>query len=336
MGAGVFAGVRADQVDAILGAMTAVIEPGGVLGRQMVSGAAALLFGRDVLTGDDVADPVSPARFAAALGGDAALQRAASELVAVAALADGMVAAPRLDAALAYADCLAGGWPWTKELRDIAEGRLERAMHDMVVRNAATFPGLASPGVEPDLMPYTGTTDQDRRLFARFEQLEGYPSGTFGRAFWVHFRRHGFRFPGQDGAFNAAFAVPHDGLHVLSGYDTSMQGELLVGTFTGRMHATDALSAHILPVIFQWHIGQDVNRIGAQHGALDPWKFFIAWQRGTTATTDVLGTAWQFFDAAPVALDELRRRYGIPGLPDRYRASGPEVNVTAEADPAVQ
>jgi len=46
--------------------------------------------------------------------------------------------------------------PWTKQLREIAEGRLERAMHDMVVRNAATFPGLAPPGGERDLMPIPG------------------------------------------------------------------------------------------------------------------------------------------------------------------------------------
>ena len=180
-----------------------------------------------------------------------------------------------------------------------------------------------------------GRSDQDRRIYDKFERLEGYPSNSYGRAFWVHFRRHGFRFPGQQGAFNGAFAVPHDGLHVLTGYDTSMQGELLVSTFIGRMHDIDVLSAHILPVIFEWHIGQEVNGIGAQHGALDPWKFLFAWRRGDATTTDVLAGGWRFFDVASTPLEDVRRRYGIPELPDRYRATGPEVNFTSEADRSI-
>ena len=164
---------------------------------------------------------------------------------------------------------------------------------------------------------------------------EGYPTDTFGHAFWVHFRRHGFRFPGQDGAYNAAFAVPHDGLHVLSGYSTSIQGELLVSTFTGAMHRVDPLASHLLPVIFEWHVGKEVKGIGAQHGALDPWKFVLAWKRGDTSRADVLTQGWSFFDVASVPLSELRARYGIAVLPDEYAATGPEINVTAEADPTV-
>jgi hypothetical protein len=102
------------------------------------------------------------------------------------------------------------------------------------------------------------------------------------------------------------------------------------------MHRTDALAAHLLPVIFQWHIGQEVNGIGAQHGALDPWKFLIAWQRGAQTTTDVLGAGWVFFDAAERPLSELRQDYGIPQLPEQFRPVGPEVNVTSEADPTIQ
>jgi hypothetical protein len=152
----------------------------------------------------------------------------------------------------------------------------------------------------------------------------------------VHFRRHGFRFPGQEGAFNGAFAVPHDGLHVLTGYDTSMQGELLVSTFTGEMHRVDALGAHLLPVIFEWHVGLEVNGIGARHGALDPWKFLVAWRRGRAATVDVLDADWRFFEAAGRPLEKVRHHYGIPELTERFRAAGPEVNLTDEADPSVR
>lgn len=318
--------------------MTAVVEPEpGTLGRQLVSAAASLVFELELADGEDyAARSVTPTQLAETLSPATEIRTLAAELIGVAALSDGVLAVDRVREALAYASALGVSPSWTTDLSDVAGGRVDRAMHDMVVRNAATFPGLAGADGDPVLLPYTGRSDDDRRLYDRFASLEDYPEGSYGRAFWVHFRRHGFRFPGQEGAFNGAFAVPHDGLHVLSGYDTSMQGELLVSTFTGRMHAVDALSAHILPVIFEWHIGQEVNGIGAQHAALDPWKFLYAWQRGRATTSDVLDPGWRFFEVADQPLDRVRTQYGIPNLPERFQATGPEVNLTSEADSSVR
>jgi hypothetical protein len=332
-----FENVTPAQAEAVLGAMSTVVDydsaEGG--GQQMVDAAAAIMF--DSPRGPEAGpvDPVPPDRLRKALGKDPDLAAHAVELVAVASLADGHVEADRLRWVLGYADTLGVREAWTRVLADVAEGRTEKAMAAMVRSNAATFPGLAGRDGMPEMLCYTGRGDSDKRLLERFEGLEDYRRGTFGHAFWVHFRRHGFRFPGQEGAFNGAFAVPHDGLHVLTGYDTSMQGELLVSTFTGEMHGVEALSAHLLPVIFEWHIGVEVNGIGAQHGALDPWKFLYAWRRGNATAVDVLDAGWSFFDVADQSLEEVRGHYGIPQLPGRFRASGPEVNFTDEADPSV-
>ncbi|SON60712.1 hypothetical protein MSIMFI_02213 [Mycobacterium simulans] len=342
--AALFEDVDESVTTAVLAAMTSVIESlggksGRTCGQQLVDATAAVLFGWPIGPGDGGVDglaAVAPDQLAATIGGRRDVADISAELIAVAALADGQLDTERVTAALTYASHLGVEASWVTDLRDIVEGRLDKAMHDMVVRNAATFPGLAEPGDEPRMQPYDGQSDADKRLYARYQELEGYLPGSFGRALWVHFRRHGFRFPGQDGAFHEAFAIPHDSLHVLSGYDTSMQGELLVSTYTGRMHAQDAFTAHLLPVILEWHIGQEVNGIGAQHGALDPWKFLVAWRRGEQTTTDVLDPGWHFFDVAREPLTELRSRYGIPELPDRYRPTGPEVNVTSEADPTVR
>lgn len=333
-----FENVTPAQAEAVLGAMSTVVDHDGAagVGQHMVEATAAIMFDapRDPEKGP--VDPVSPDRLHKALGNHADLAAHAVELVAVAALADGRVETDRLRWVLGYADVLGVREAWTGVLADVAEGRTEKAMASMVRSNAATFPGLAGTDGMPEMLCYTGRTDADKRLQERFEGLEGYARGTFGHAFWVHFRRHGFRFPGQEGAFNSAFAVPHDGLHVLTGYDTSMQGELLVSTFTGEMHRVEALSAHLLPVIFEWHIGLEVNGIGAQHGALDPWKFLFAWRRGNATAVDVLDAGWGFFDVADRPLEEVRGHYGLPELPDRFRASGPEVNFTDEADPSVR
>jgi ubiquinone biosynthesis protein Coq4 len=183
------------------------------------------------------------------------------------------------------------------------------------------------------MMPYQDQSDADKRLAERFLSLEQLPKNTYGHQFWAHFRKHGFEFPGEKNAFTSYFAVPHDGLHVLSGYSTSIQGELLVSTFTGAMHRHDALRAHILPVIFQWHVGTEVNGIGAQQGALDPIKFLISWQRGLSSTTDVLSPDWDFWAAVDRDVEELRWEYGIAPLMPAHAAAGAEVVVTENADP---
>ncbi len=324
--------VGPDVATAVLGGIRAVVaEPtrDDSLGGRFLAAAAELVYGCPAAS---ASPDLAPESLAACLP-DPADARRAAELIAVAALVDGALDPVRLRLALEYAAALCVDDPWTTELELIAAGRMDEAMQLMVVINAATFPGLAAPGEAPDLLPYTGRTDADKKLHARYEALEGFPEESFGRALWAHFRRHGFRLPGVEGAFAESFSIRHDSIHVLSEYDTSIQGEILVSTFTGRMHRTHALGAHLLPVIVQWHVGQEVNGIGAQHGALDPWKFLYAERRGALTSTDVLGPAWDFFIEAERPLAELRTAYGIPELPARFRATGPEVNVTAEADP---
>jgi hypothetical protein len=322
---------------AVLGGMKSVVaEPDSdaSLGGQLIDATAALYFDNPIGDASDVA-PVTPDVLAQVVADRPQVADVAAELIALAAVVDGALDPARLQLALEYAEYLGLKNAWMSELASIAVGRMDEAMAKMVVVNAATFPGLAEPGGAPKLQPYDGESDADKQLHARYEALEGYPDESLGRRLWVHFHRHGFRWPGQEGAFAEAFSIRHDSIHVLSDYDTSIQGELLVSTYTGRMHRTDALAAHLLPVIVQWHVGQEVNGIGAQHGALDPWKFIAAQNRGAATSTDVLGSDWHFFEAAERPLLELRAEYNIPELAEQFRPAGPEVNVTAEADPNV-
>ena len=83
------------------------------------------------------------------------------------------------------------------------------------------------------------------------EHLGDLPTGTFGRTFYDHYATNRYEFPGAEFALVEAWATPHDSLHVLSGYSTSAQGELLVAAFTGGMLAPpiDFMESHILPTI---------------------------------------------------------------------------------------
>jgi len=102
------------------------------------------------------------------------------------------------------------------------------------------------------LLPYQGTPDF--ALAKRFEALGVLAPQTFGHTFWAHFKENAYAFPGEPQALNAAFSVPHDSVHVLTGYDTKPRGELLASTFTAAMHRKYPMAGHILPVIFSWHL----------------------------------------------------------------------------------
>jgi hypothetical protein len=337
----VFAEATTAQALAVLGAARAVVEshldPHDLRsgrGDALLVAAGGLLFRPAVVVDPADVVAVTPDALAVAVGDDHDLAEHAAALVAVASLADGRADPDRLRSVVRYAHAVGVHDGWVRDLHEVARGHLAWAMGDMARRNVTTFPGWANADdTLPDMQPYAQQTDADRRLAERFFGLEHLAPSTYGHAFWRHFRRHGFAFPGEPTAFPGEFAVPHDGLHVLAGYSTSLQGELLVSTFTGAMHHRDALRAHLLPVIFEWHVGTEVNGIGAQTGALDPEKFLVAWQRGEATTFDVLDPTWDFWAAAEIDLDELRGRYGITPLEPADAAAGAEIVVAADADP---
>lgn len=335
-----FEGATAEQAYAVLAAAHRVVQtvpdvddPRSGRGDGLVLAAGRLLFSPPVTVDPTSLPRIEPHDLARAVGDNHELAEHAAALIACTCLADGVADPQRLRLVVQYAHAMHVHEGWVREVLQVARGHLAWAMADMTRRNVATFPGWANPDdtLKP-MLPYTAQTEEDKRLAARFHALESLPKNTFGHQFWAHFRKHGFAFPGEEQAYTGFFAVRHDGLHVLSGYSTAIQGELLVSTFTGAMHRRDMLRAHILPVIFEWHVGHDVNGIGAQQGALDPVKFLVSWQRGDAMTADVLAADWEFFDVASRDLEELRWHYSIPPLLPADAADGPEVTVSTAAD----
>ncbi len=159
------------------------------------------------------------------------------------------------------------------------------------------------------------------RLVARYDALGKLPQNTFGKALWDFDKRNGYPFPGDPTALNAAFGTAHDSTHVISGYDTSARGELLVSTFTAGMHPINPMSGHILPVIFFFHFGEQLNDVGhAGTGGLDPDEFWHAWARGAEMAVDIFDPQWNVWDwvetrpRGPAA--RVERHAGRHGRPD--------------------
>jgi hypothetical protein len=232
------------------------------------------------------------------------------------AFVDGVLDEAKVARVLDYARALDIHAAYLTEIAEAAQGHLSWALMDMTRRNVESITGqtLLSDDVMAWLLPYRGGA-ADPALAARFEALASLPGGSFGRAFWDFYQANRYEFPGNEAAANAAFVVPHDSTHLLSGYDTSAAGEILVSTFTAAMHPKYPMAGHVLPVIFSWHLGIKINDVaGSATGALDPEKFWLAWARGSEIAIDVFDPTWDFWAATKGSLDELRRRYRLSPL----------------------
>jgi hypothetical protein len=260
--------------------------------------------------------PCPPEALASAMADNEGDAIQAVRMLAVMSLVDGRIDPDKNALVQRYADALGVHEAYLRVLCEAAAGDIAAASACMLRKNAESFPRLDLKGIDEDpiapFLPYRNGRDNPE-LVARYEALGDLGPSTFGHAFWEHFKRNNFTFPGDPNGLAEGFTTPHDSSHVLSGYSTSPQGELLVSTFIGAMHPDHPMSAEVLPVLFSWHLGIALNEIaGSQRGAFEPHKFWTAWDRGAATTVDMLDPAWDFWTATQRPLDELRRAHNLP------------------------
>ena len=186
----------------------------------------------------------SPAQPAAALPHDEAAAQSV-RMLSVMSLVDGRIDPGKIALVGEYAEALDVHEDHLRILAEAAEGEIAAASACMIRKNAESFPLLDPTGIDEDavapFLPYRDGRD-DPELAARYAALGELAPGTFGRAFFDHFQRNRFAFPGQPNGLAEGFTTPHDSSHVLSGYSTSPQGELCVSTFIGAMHPDHPLA----------------------------------------------------------------------------------------------
>lgn len=155
---------------------------------------------------------------------------------------------------------------------------------------------------------------EDKELAARFTALAELPENTFGRIYYEHCRSHGFSFPGERGGFPITGAY-HDMVHVLSGYGTAPEEELLVGAFTAGFKRSNPFYM-ILLVSFLWGAGVNVVPVSQPHitGTLgrgeNAARFIRALERGGRVNTD-MSDNWNFWPLLPLPIDDVRARLGV-------------------------
>jgi hypothetical protein len=309
-------GATLKQTGAILGAMRAVAETGGAASeddRIALASADRYIFGHAAPFVFDDLKPVAPAALASALAGSN-LGEDAVKFITVMAFIDGRLDQAKIASVLRYATALGIAEHYLDEIKEAAQGRLQEALADMTRCNMESITGRPWLGgdVNKWLLPYAGAA-ADPALARRFDALARLPAETFGHVFWAHFTENNYTFPGDPTALNAAFSVPHDTVHVLTGYDTKPRGELLASTFTAAMHPKYPMAGHILPVIFSWHLKVQINEVARSSGdALDPREFWHAWAAGAAATVDTFAPGWDFWAYVDVPLGALRERWSMP------------------------
>lgn len=304
------------ESDTILGAMRQVALAGGHA-ISHADTASILAAGHYLLRRPDLTDISSlPAMEPADLVAILKNREVAAEAVkylAIMAMVDGTLDAGKLKRVLEYSRALDIEADYLTDLVEAASGHLAWATADMWRKNFDSIISRSSEGLDPGIWirPYEGA-NADPALVARYEALGRLPQNTFGKALWDFDKKNGYPFPGDPAALNAAFGTAHDSTHVISGYDTSARGELLVSTFTAGMHPINPMSGHILPVIFFFHFGEQLNDVGhAGKGGLDPDEFWHAWARGEAMTVDIFDPKWNLWDWIERDLEELRRDWNV-------------------------
>ncbi|MCA9656745.1 MAG: hypothetical protein KC486_00235 [Myxococcales bacterium] len=161
--------------------------------------------------------------------------------------------------------------------------------------------------------------NEDPALAARFRAFAELPAGSLGRAYYDFTTRNGFSFPGELGAPPEVITF-HDMTHVLAGYDTTPDEEILVAAFTAGYVRREPLDM-LMFVLPQFQLGVEIAPgVPPEYDYLDPARLLCAVRRGAAMNIN-LNEGWDYFDVVHEPLEALRERYNI--LPESHFSAPP-------------
>jgi hypothetical protein len=300
----------APELDAVLRALRQV----ALANDRFTDAERALIEGVARVHGVDIdasaLEPISLEQVAHVVG-DAHRRKRAVQLAIVTALVEGTPSEEVENAVERLATALGVDEAALKVLYELTHGRALLARVDVFrrfsrfVRNAKDFPGIFQAA-----LPMLGIGGGDKELAARYRALENAPSTSFGRAFYEHFTKNQFKFPGEPGGLPLPF---HDVGHVLSGYGTEPEGEIQQAAFQAGFARRDGFT-FLLFGILQFHVGLRITPVAkGYHGLFDVPRVLTALERGARCNVD-LSEGFDVFAYQDRPLEDVRRELGIPPL----------------------
>ena len=311
------------QAPFVLRAMTMVAKAGesglGQPQRAIMDAAQRVLLHTELDV--DGLPPITPEELAEQID-DPALARQLVRGMLVMSLADGPTSESQATLISLFAAALSVDEPAVKAIQRLAERELlmfhldfyrRSNVRDYAVNHYRTQGGLL--GVAKAILGVTGLIP-DEKLAGRFRALGELPENTLGYRFFHHHADNGFPFPGEKGGFPLG-AIFHDFGHVLGGYDTSPEGEMMVASFqAGYRRNENAFFTMLFAVLIHtaginmapMEMPVLLGRIG-EEGLAE--QMMLALKRGAAMNVD-LGDGWDFWPYVDLPLDVVRERLGVP------------------------
>ncbi len=159
--------------------------------------------------------------------------------------------------------------------------------------------------------------EDDAELAGRWHALEELPEGTLGRQVADFYRARGFAYPGTPGSA-PPFLAQHDWVHVTADYGTTVESELEVFAFIARANddmRAFSLLAMVVSLFETAYLPKAAGLFESDRGHLSQSgvaaRLADAMRRGAlcTGSIDFLRIDW--FDYAPLRVDEVRRHFGV-------------------------
>jgi hypothetical protein len=168
----------------------------------------------------------------------------------------------------------------------------------------------------------------DPELAGRWSALEHLPEGTLGRRITEMYRARGFAYPGTPGSAPPLLAQ-HDWVHVVADYGTTVESELEVFAFIARANDDPrafSLLAMVVSLFETGYLRAGAGLFESYPGQLSRQGVALrvadAMRRGALVGGSVDFLAVDWFELAPLPVDEVRRRFGIVGKSDGAVAAG--------------
>lgn len=285
--------------------------------RAIIAAAQKLILKSDLDI--DTLEPIAPEELAAHIP-DPAIARQLVAGLTVVSLADGLPRKETVAQVERFARALKVDEPWLNAIHRLARQQMMIFRLDFMRRShiAAllrdTYQDKGTIGLVKEVLGLRGVYE-DPELAKRYVALGDLAPGTLGRAFFDHYRAHGFAFPGEAQGFPEA-GVYHDFAHVLGGYSTEPKGEMGVGGFqAGFRKENPVFMALFVVLTFSTGVNMTplpqphVEALLAEPGVAE--EFLDGIKRGAAMNTD-LSDRWDFWALVELKLDEARARLGIP------------------------